>query len=143
MNSTNPATIESLNQLMLGALPVGRSCHTLHARLRYFDADRRRAGLPRDVGAIVEDMAEDSVTVSLVNVSPVQTRTLVIQGGGYGEHRLEKVTVDGRSIDPKGAGPTDGSAFAVRLEPGCGARLEIRQKRYANRPTLLFPWDRG
>ena len=143
MNSINPATIEGLNQLMLGALPVGRSCHTLHARLRYFDADCRRAGLPRDVGALVEGMTDNSVTVSLVNLSPVSTRTVVVQSGGYAEHRFEKVTVDGRGLDPKGSGPADGSAFAVRLEPGCGARLEIGQKRYANQPTLLFPWDRG
>ncbi|MFH1571240.1 MAG: hypothetical protein ABIL09_24845, partial [Gemmatimonadota bacterium] len=142
MNAMNPATIESLNQLMLGGLPVGRTCHTLHARLRYFDADRRRAGLPLDVGALVEAMTDDAVTVSLVNVSPVHARTVVVQGGGYGEHRLERVTVNGQTVEVKAAGPADGSAFAVRLEPGCGARLDLRQKRYANRPTLQLPWDR-
>jgi len=143
MNGTNPATIEGLNQLMLGALPVGRSCHTLHARLRYFDPDRRRAGLPRDVGALVENMTDDSVTASLVNLSPVSARTVVVQAGGYAEHQFEKVSVDGQALDPKGSGPADGTAFAVRLEPGCGLRLDLHQKRYVNPPTLLFPWDRG
>jgi hypothetical protein len=31
----------------------------------------------------------------------------------------------------------------VRLEPGCGARVEFRMKRYTNQPTLAQPWDRG
>jgi hypothetical protein len=31
----------------------------------------------------------------------------------------------------------------VRLEPGCGTRLEFRMSRYVNQPTLIHPWDRG
>ena len=31
----------------------------------------------------------------------------------------------------------------VRLEPGSGARLEFQMARYANRPTLAQPWNRG
>ncbi|MFC1525644.1 hypothetical protein ACFL6X_02415 [Candidatus Latescibacterota bacterium] len=143
MNSTNPATIENLNQLMLGGLPVGRSCHTLHCRLRYFDPARQRAGLPPDVGALVESMTDDSVTVSLVNLSPVDARTVVVQGGAYAEHRFRKVTVDDRSMEATGAGPSDGSAFSVRLEPGCGAQLRMGMQRYAHQPTFLFPWDRS
>lgn len=140
MNSSNPATVESLNQLMLGALPVGRSCHTLHARLRYFDPERNRAGLPPDVGALVERMDTDSVTVTLVNTSPVQARTVVLQGGGYGEHRLEQASLGDRVTDLSGSG---GTALSVRLEPGCGAQLHIDQRRYALQPCLNHPWDRS
>ena len=33
-----------------------------------------------------------------------------------------------------------GSALTVRLEPGSGAALRIGTRRYANQPTLAFPW---
>lgn len=141
MNAINPATIEALNQLMLGALPVGKSCHTLHARLRYFDPDRARAGLPRDVGALVEHMDADTVTVSLVNTNPVETRTVVVQGGGYGEHRLEQVSWNDNVTPVARPDAVRGAWLAVRLEPGCGGKLKIAQKRFANQPSLLFPWD--
>jgi hypothetical protein len=29
----------------------------------------------------------------------------------------------------------------VRLAPGAGAKLTIRMKRFANDPTLSFPWE--
>ena len=74
----NPALTEQLTQLMTGGLPTGRRCHTFHSRLRYFDPDRRRAGVPPDVGTLVETMTDDSVTVSLVNTSPVNERTVVV-----------------------------------------------------------------
>ncbi|MEG8054937.1 hypothetical protein QP185_20040 [Sphingomonas aerolata] len=46
------------------------------------------------------------------------------------------MTIDGRTTDVAGA------AVTIRLEPGAGARLSLRMRRYANRPTLAFPWDR-
>ena len=32
------------------------------------------------------------------------------------------------------------SAFEVRLAPGAGATLNVAMRRYANQPTLAFPW---
>ena len=142
MNGINPATTESLTRLMLGGLPTGRSCHALHSRLRYFDAHRRRAGLPEDVGALVEKLGADEVTVSLVNASPVYERTVVVQGGAYAEHRLDRVTLGESAAGVTEAYGADHSAFSVRLAPGCGAQLKIALKRYANPPTFAFPWDR-
>ena len=63
-------------------------------------------------------------------------RTVTVQGGAYAEHRIESVTLDGQNL------PVGGRDFTLRLEPGCGARLGIAMRRYANRPTLAFPWDR-
>ena len=139
----NPCVVEALNRLMLGGLPTGATCHTLHCRLRYFDPDRRRAGLPLDVGALVETMSDDSVTVSLVNLSAAHERTVVVQGGAYGEHSLGVVTCDGHATDVDASYGADRSAFAITLAPSAGTRLQIEQKRFSNRPTLLFPWDRG
>jgi len=142
MNRLNPATTEALTELMLGGLPTGRVGYPLHCRLRYFDpapggAASGRAGLPEDVAALVEGMTADQVTVTLVNLSPVHERTVVVQGGAYGEHQFTAVTAGEQTV------PATGAALTVRLAPGCGARLQIVMERYANPPTLAFPWDRG
>ena len=143
MNGLNPAVTENLTRLMLGGLPTGRDGHSLHCRLRYFDADRRRAGLPPDVGALVERMDAENVDVSLVNLSPVHERTVVVQGGAYAEHRSELVSCGGQDAELQGGFDSQRrSAFVVRLTPGCGGVLSIRQRRYAHPPTFAFPWDR-
>ncbi len=143
MNGLNPAVTENLTRLMLGGLPTGRDGHSLHCRLRYFDADRRRAGLPRDVGALVERMDAENVDVSLANLSPVHERTVVVQGGAYAEHHSELVSLNGKTFELQGGFDSQRrSAFVVRLAPGCGGRLRLRQRRYAHPPTFAFPWDR-
>jgi hypothetical protein len=108
----------------------------LHCRLRYFDADRRRAGVPEDVAALVHAFGDASAEVTLVNLSQTHARTVIVQGGAYAEHRIDSVVLDGRGT------PLGGRDFTLRLEPGCGARLRLAMRRYANRPTLAFPWDR-
>ena len=143
MNVLNPAVTGNLTRLMLGGLPTGRDGHGLYCRLRYFDAVQRRAGLPPDVGALVESMSADEVVVSLVNTNPVHERVVVVQGGAYAEHRCELVSFRDETVELNGGGDSERhSAFTLRLEPGCGGRLRIRQKRYANLPTFAFPWER-
>lgn len=134
MNNLNPAVTESLTKLMLGGLPTGRVGYPLHCRLRYFDPARRRPGLPEDVAALVDRMTADEVGVNLVNVGQVHPRTVIVQGGAYGEHQIANVRGEGRSM------PVNRSHFAVELAPGAGARLTVRMRRYANQPTLTFPW---
>jgi hypothetical protein len=135
MNDMNPATIGALTQLMLGGIPTGRDVHALHARLRYFDPARRRAGLPEHVAALVERMTDDSVTLQLVNLDPLEFRTVIVQGGAYAEHQVTTVQVEGGETSD-----VDHTSFVVRLAPNAGIRLKIGQKRYANLPTLAFPW---
>ena len=137
MNHINPAKTATLTQLMLGGLPTGRVGSPLYARLRYFDPVRRRAGVPEDVAALVEKLSDDAVTLSLVNVNPIEARELIIQAGAYAEHEITSIAIDGG--EPVEIGR---SAFQIKLAPGCGAQLEIKTKRYANKPTLTFPWDR-
>jgi len=134
MNHINPATTETLTQLMLGGLPTGRVGFPLHCRVRYFDPTRRRAGIPEDVAALVEGMTADEVTLNLVNVNQVEERSVIIQGGAYAEHHIEGVTVENQTAS------VDHSSFTLRLAPGAGGRLKLRIKRYANQPTLAFPW---
>jgi hypothetical protein len=136
MNASNPATTETLTQLMLGGLPTGRVGFPLHCRLRYFDPIRRRAGIPQDVAALVKEMNGNTVTVSLVNLDATTNRTVIVQGGAYAEHQFHTVSAGGESV------AIEDASFKVRLAPGCGTRLKIKMKRYANTPTLAFPWDR-
>lgn len=141
----NPASAKALIQTMTGGLHIARPTWSsaspsqggvpLHCRLRYFDADRRRAGVPADVAALVTALGDRSTEVTLVNTG-TRARTVVVQGGAYGEHRIDAAKIDGvrQSIGDR--------AFTLRLEPGCGARVTLATTRYANRPTLAFPWDR-
>src|SRR4029077_12960740 len=95
----NPAVVDNLVELALGGLPPGIKGTLLHCRLRYFDPLARRAGLPEDVAALVAQMTDDEVVVSLVNVSQLETRTLVVQAGGYGEHEIVAVKSADRTMD--------------------------------------------
>ena len=135
-NPYNPAIVSNLVHLMLGGLPTEHS-GPLHCRVRYFDPVRRRAGLPEDVGALVEKLGPTSMTLQLVNLDQSEERALVVQGGAYGEHRFLRAAVGGEEVE------LDGSSFRVRLAPGAGARLELEMERYARQPTFAFPWDYG
>jgi hypothetical protein len=133
----NPATAAALIQLMLGGLPPTVDGGLLNARLRYFDPDRRRAGVPEDVGALVSELTDTRTVVTLVNLNKTQARTVIVQGGAYGEHQIERVTV-GDKTTRVGA-----PVLTVRLDPGCGQRLVLEMRRYANRPTSAHPWHRA
>lgn len=141
----NPASVMALVQLMEGGLYIqhpgwartspGQGGSLLHCRLRYFDPERRRAGIPEDVAALVHSMADDNVTVTLVNLNPSQSRLVAVQAGAYGEHQVLSVS-DGQKTCL-----INNRSFQVRLAPGAGAKLLVKMKRYANKPTLDFPWD--
>jgi hypothetical protein len=141
----NPASVASLVHLTQGGIHIARPPWTptsppqggapLHARLRYFDPVRRRAGLPADIGALVTALGPDSATVTLVNLNPARERVVTVQGGGYGEHTIVSAN------DGKQALTVDGRSFDVRLAPGCGVTLELAMRRYAAAPTLKLPWS--
>ena len=137
---SNPVATEALINLTLGANDPNGSGHgplPLHAQVRHFDPERRRAGLAEDVAALVEKITAEGVTLTLVNTSPFEYRTAIVQAGGYGEHHVASVVVGGRTFS------IDAPYFTVRLAPGSGDTLTINLKRYAHQPTLAFPWDRG
>lgn len=136
----NPVATEALINLTLGANDPNGSGHgplPLHAQVRHFDPERRRAGLAKDAAALVEKINADGVTLTLVNIHPFAYRTAIIQAGGYGEHHVSSVMVGGRMFS------VDAPYFTVRLAPSGGDTLTINLQRYAHQPTLAFPWDRG
>ena len=63
---------------------------------------------------------------------------MIVQGGAYAEHQILRVAAG------EGAGAparVDRPHVGVTLAPGAGARLVITLRRYANQPTLAFPWS--
>jgi hypothetical protein len=136
MLDINPAATDSLVQLMWGALLPGREGGLVNARLRYFDPVRKRAGVPEDVAALVSEISDTRTVVTLVNLNPSQSRTVIVQGGGYGEHQLMSVTSEGTSTR------INGPLLTVQLDPGSGQKLVFEMKRYANAPTVRHPWQR-
>ncbi|MCH2211064.1 MAG: hypothetical protein MK110_07165 [Fuerstiella sp.] len=129
-------SVTSLINLMLGANDPGSGGNVLHAQVRYFDAEARRPGLPRGVGALVERIGPEGITLVLVNTNPVADRRLVVQSGAYAEHEFVNVSLNGNAVD------VGDSQFTVHLGAGAGARLSIQMNRYVNPPTFTWPWNR-
>jgi hypothetical protein len=135
----NPASVSSLVRCMLGGLPTNKQGLVQHARLRYFDPINRRAGIPDDCSALVEQMTADSATVQLINTNQLTARTITIQAGGYAEHTFTGIIVDGKKTASEF---TNSRTLTITLGPGCGTTLTFGMKRYSNEPTIHFPWSR-
>ena len=152
--SLEPMPTDSLVRLTIAGLPVQKRGEMLHSYIRYFDLDRRQAGLPQGVAALVTGIGPDSMTVELVNTNLFEKRRVILQGGAYGEHQIADVSYQAATSGwVAGSDPPDADAiesrttnidatfFQVDLEPGAGTILEIRMKRFASPPRYAFPWD--
>lgn len=143
LQARNPISVEGLTQLTLGGpLPVYNG-GLLISRVRYFDSDRRRPGLPEDVAALLEKAEEDHIVLHLVNLNGLQTRRLIVQAGAFGEHRFTSVTFeerlsDGRSVQRAEA--LNGIYAAVQLQPGSGIRMKLGMNRFVHDPSFRLPW---
>ena len=130
----NPVHTEALVQLTCGGPQTVYHGGLLHVRLRYFDALERRPGLPKDVAALVTALDGESVSVQLVNSSPLHERQVIIQAGAFGEHCFTNVTVDdGATVD------VDGPHMVISLPPGRSIQLACGMKRYARQPSYTQP----
>jgi hypothetical protein len=133
----NPVYFESLVQLMWGA-PMHISHGGLqHATVRYFDAELERPGLPAGVAVLVHAVTADSVTLEFANLG-VDRRDVVVQAGGFGEHRFTSATL-GEGGDEQ---PLDSAWVGVRLAAGAGAVIRLGMRRYVNEPSYQTPWSR-
>ena len=95
-----------------------------------------RAGMPDHVGALVSEIGDTRTVVTLVNLSATAPHTVVMRGGAYGEHQFAIVELNGKRE------PINARDFTVLLAPGARSRLTITLRRYANAPTVSFPWNR-
>lgn len=138
LHVNNPVLTKGLLQVTMGAPQTIYNGGLLRARVRYFDPDYARPGLPPDVAALVEELDEERTVVRLVNTNALASRRLIVQAGAFGEHTVTEVRY------PEGDGnraiPVNKKYFAVMLPPGTAIRLDIGIKRFANIPTYAFPW---
>jgi hypothetical protein len=138
-----PVTVEGLCQLMLGAPTPLWNAGLLHsAQVRYFDPIARRAGIPKDVAALVHGVNKDRVRVALMNTSFTEGRELIVQAGGYGEHTITTALLlpsPGVQAVPEPVSVNQ-RWVRVRLAPGAGGSLELGLRRNSARPALALPW---
>ena len=123
---------------MLGGLPTRHIGAPWHTRVRYFDPERGRAGIPEQVASLVTRIAPgedgaDAVDLTLVDLDPVRPRTLVLQAGAYGESRIRSIIAGGTPT------AVNDRAALVHLRAGTGTQLTLAIERYVEQPTLAFP----
>ncbi len=133
----NPVHTEALVQLTCGGPQIIYHGGLLHVRLRYYDADARRPGLPPDVGALVDQLGADYARVTLVNISPLRPRRLIVQAGAFGEHSF--TTVTDLLADQPAPLAVNYKWFQVELAPGGMVQLALGMKRYCNQPSYEQP----
>ena len=131
----NPVRTEALVQLTCGGPQTVYHGGLLHTRLRYYDAVARRPGLPEDVSALVSHLDGESVTVSLVNASPLHERRVFLQAGAFGEHRFTSMT----DLDSDTVHTVDDRYVEVTLPPGRSIDLRCGMDRYVHRPSYDQP----
>ncbi|WP_030244628.1 hypothetical protein [Streptomyces sp. NRRL S-350] len=152
----NPVATEALVQLTWGAPQVLYNGGLQQARLRYHDARARRAGLPPDVAALVTSIDPGATTVELVNLSPEEDRTVIVQAGALAEHTIRSVryttcTDDGWIGDMYDYGHTepvvaeaeaacDGTYLTVLLPASTRIRMTLRLALRTRTPTYRSPF---
>ncbi len=144
-----PVTTEALVQLTMGCPQVIYYGGIPNARLRYYDADRKRPGLPADTAALVDRIEPSRVGVHLVNLHHTETRRVILQAGALAEHAFRKASYDTTDTPYPGATgayaatrtsertetmPVDGSRLLVELPPATRIHLDLEMARYVNRP---------
>ena len=108
----NPATVDDARPADAGrAASRAPTARSLHCRVRYFDPDPARAGLPEDVAALVETTDGRRDGADAGQRQPVGSARSRRPGGGYGEHQFASVEIGDKSIS------IDRSYFTVLLPP--------------------------
>ena len=153
--SLDPMPTDTLVRLTIGGLPVHKRGEMLHSYVRYFDLDARKPGLPQGVAALVTAIGPDTVETEIVNTNLFERRSMIVQGGAYGEHEITQVTyadtenfrgpgsAPGDGVDPSERSmPVDGRYLQIDLEPGAGTSVRIGLRRFSSQPSYALPWRR-
>ncbi|NND09539.1 MAG: hypothetical protein HKN87_24475 [Saprospiraceae bacterium] len=133
----NPVIIKALQQTTMGTPQTIYFGGLLRARLRYFDMDNHRPGLPADVAALVDGLEKSKTSVRLLNLHPVESRKLVIQAGAFGEHTIVAAT-DKFAKNPIPIS-VNSKYFEVVLPPSTSVHLHLDMKLFSNDPSYAFP----
>ena len=130
----NPVWPQGLLQLTTGGPTAIYHGGLLNCRIRHFDLMNKRAGLPEDVSALVDQISECRFRLQLINLNPLSPRSVVSLAGAFGEHQFKSITIGKRTIS------VDSKWLQVDLQPRCGITLEIKTDRFVNPPRYDFPW---
>ncbi len=133
----NPVTCEGLVQLTLGGPLPHYNGGLLVTQLRYFDVQRKRPGLPRDVGALVSKMTVDRTELQLVNLSSKEARDVLVQAGAMGEHNFTDVHFKSGRGDKTVS--VNGKYLQIYLPPSAQITLNLGMQRFANAPSYKHP----
>jgi len=153
-----PIVSKGLTQVTMGAPQNVYHGGLNRATVRYFDQDRARAGLPKDVAALVDSLTPKGAGVHLVNTSRGETRNLIVQAGAFGEHQFTEVRFQEEHQPDLARSPyrwlrepyekadrvvqLDSKYLAVQLPPNTAVHLELGMRRFVNDPSYGFPWHR-
>ena len=154
---SNPVVTEALVQLAWGGPQVIYNGGLQQARVRYYDADRRRPGLPPAVAALVSSIDPAATVVDLVNLDPERDRAVIVQSGAFAEHAIEAVRYtacqDGSwlgGLYDYGHGEpavierhadVGGPWLTVRLPASTRIRLTLRLALRTRKPSYATPFE--
>ena len=134
----NPITCEGLVQLTCGGPLPHYNGGLFVTRLRHFDAQQQRPGLPPDVGALVTKITTDTTELQLVNLNKTASREVIVQAGAMGEHNFTSARVNiGQAVQTV---PVNGMYLRVQLPPNTEIDLGLRMERFVNAPSYRQPW---
>ena len=107
------------------------------------------------MAALVTTVEDERTVLQLVNLNPFEQRTLVMQAGGFGEHRFVSATFDLLTSDYPGsqkrydAPPVEcenktvevaDTLLKIELPPATQITLDLSMQRYVNMPSYRDCW---
>jgi hypothetical protein len=136
----NPIYFEGLSQLLTGA-PMHISHGGLQfGKIRYFDGQKKRSGLPDDVAAMVEKVTSDEIRLVVVNLNLLESRRLTVQAGNFGENRFDSVSISTEDGNVQTLA-VNNKWLTIELSPSAGATLDFVYSRYENKPSYETPYS--
>jgi hypothetical protein len=154
---SNPVVTEALVQLTWGGPQVIYNGGLQQARVRYYDADARRPGLPPQVAALVRGIDPQATELELVNLDPEHTRQVIVQAGAFAEHDIRAVSYNachdpswigdlydyghGEPQQTTASAPAEGPWLTVELPPSTRIHLTLRLELRSRTPSYRTPFD--
>ena len=154
--NVNPVVTEALVQLTWGGPQVIYNGGLQQARVRYYDTDRRRPGLPTDVAALVSAIDPAATTLTLINLSATEDHTVTVQAGPFAEHEIGTVRYDVADGSWTGSDKeylhhdvvlrrdettVNGPWLDVRLPAGTQIELTLELRLRTRTPSYRTPWS--
>ncbi len=134
----NPVTCEGLVELTCGGPLPHYNGGLLVTRVRHYDPQQKRPGLPVDVAALVTKLTDDTTELELVNLNTTEARDVIIQAGSMGEHNFTTAN----ATDGNGGNTLEvnGTYLQVHLPPNTRIELQVGTHRFVNDPSYQQPW---